>query len=148
MVLVGSIRPTLVNPTTLKRVFIVIVLLSLSSGCIGRKVHVTVVNRDADILRHVAVHVTGNSYDIGPIEPGKKVEVGVRATGESHIEISLVDVERSEKRLEVGCYFEAGYGGSILIEIDSREVLHIDDQISILSAYAPWERGATARAEI
>ena len=88
-------------------------------------VQVTIVNVGAKPLRSVVVHVTGNSYPVGDIEPGASKTVAVHAKGESSIELE----HDGGKRLDVDCYFEKGYGGKITAEVTGEKVVSVKSDV-------------------
>lgn len=61
--------------------------------------------------------MTGNSYPLGDIAPGASGKATVESTGESHLEIELIDNDGQSKRLNAGGYFEPGYRGSVEVSI-------------------------------
>ena len=95
-----------------------------------RGVTVVVRNIDSAPLVGVMIHVTGRDYPIGDMPAGSMRSVLVDPTGESHIEISQRHAGGRERR-RVECYFEAGYSGSIGIEISRTAASVVDNQIAV-----------------
>jgi len=87
-----------------------------------RGVLVTVRNSDARALRSVSVHVTGRAYVLGDLEPGATRSVRVNPTGESSVEIRFRDDSGKTKSLDAGGYIEAGYAGSMEVDVDFERV--------------------------
>jgi len=83
----------------------------------GGGILVTVTNSGNQPLSSVRLHVTGAGYDIGDITAGNTTETIVRATGESGLEIEIMDTNGRSKRLNAGGYFESGYRGTIRVSI-------------------------------
>ena len=97
-----------------------------------RGVTVVVFNADSAELSDVTVHVTGNSYPVGPIRPGQWLSVPVRSKGESHVEVEFRDADGQRKRLSADCYFEGGYSGTVNVTLNREKV------ISTISNIDPW----------
>jgi len=87
---------------------------------------VTVRNVSDQRLTGVVVHVTGASYKLGNVEPGKSKSVRVSPTGESHVEI-----EHLAGRLIVNTYLEAGYCGHVDVDVTPSEVVRVEDKVRI-----------------
>jgi hypothetical protein len=84
------------------------------------RVKVTVRNVDPQqTLRAVTVHVTGASYRIGDVLPGKSASVRVNARGESAVTINFVRPDGNLAAANVDCYLESGYRGSIRADLDA-----------------------------
>ena len=95
-----------------------------------RGVTVVVRNTDSATLSGVTIHVTGRAYPIGDIPAGSTRRVLVDPTGESHIEISQHQAD-GRGSIPVGCYFEAGYSGSIDIDLSRTSATVVDNRISV-----------------
>ena len=80
-------------------------------------VQVTVQNTGSTAMRSVVLHVTGNSYQLGDIQPGESATARVRPTSESGLEIEFTDSDGKVQRLDAGGYFESGYRGTISVSI-------------------------------
>jgi hypothetical protein len=96
----------------------------------NRGVTIVLRNTDAAALTDVTIHVTGRDYPIGNLPAGATRRVLVDPTGESHIEISQVQAG-GRGRLPVSCYFEAGYSGSIEIDVSRISATVVANQISV-----------------
>lgn len=96
----------------------------------NRGVTVVLRNTDSTALSDITIHVTGRDYPIGDLPAGATRRVVVDPIGESHIEISQGHVD-GRGRLPVECYFEAGYSGTIDIDISRTTATVTANQISI-----------------
>jgi len=101
-------------------------LVPLTSCTADRGTKVILMNKNSDTLHSVVVHVTGNSYSVGELDPDKAKSVKVYPTGESHVEIEHVGLDGAKKRLYADCYFEQGYGGSIEISMTADAITKLD----------------------
>ena len=99
----------------------VLVMLYLERGVL-----VTVRNSDARALRSLEVHVTGRSYNLGDLEPGASRSVRVNPRGESHVELRFRDHLGKTPAPVVDCYLEAGYSGTIAVDVDSERVRKVN----------------------
>jgi hypothetical protein len=97
-------------------------------------VRVTVTNRGPEALADVVIHVTGHSYALGTLEPGRSRTVPVSARGESHVELESTRGSGERRRLNAGGYFEAGYEGTIEIELQTGEIVRNEHRVAV-SAY-------------
>lgn len=84
-----------------------------------RGVRVTVTNSGPDSLADVVVHVTGNEYRIGGLAVSESRTVRVVPTSESHVELTFTDHLGRPNRLNAGGYFEPGYRGIIVVELEN-----------------------------
>ena len=96
----------------------------------NRGVTVVLRNRDSTALSDVVIHVTGRDYRVGDIPAGATRQVVVDPIGESHIEISQRH-PTGRGRLPVECYFEAGYSGTIDVDVTRTEVTVAANDISV-----------------
>lgn len=94
-------------------------------------VDVTVNNQGNEALQAVTVHVTGRSYDLGDIEPGAVKTARVNPTSESHVELEFTMAAGQRVRGKADSYFEAGYRGTIRIEVQGDKIVRIEDRISL-----------------
>jgi hypothetical protein len=101
-------------------------LVPIASCTRDRGTNVILMNQSSDALHSVVVHVTGNSYSVGELEPDKAKSVKVNPTGESHIEIEHVGIDGTAKRLYADCYIEKGYGGSIEINMTADAITKLN----------------------
>ena len=92
---------------------IVALLILVGSFRLRSGIQVTIKNSGNAPIRSVVLHVTGNSYPLGDIASGASARATIKSTGESHLEIELIDDDGESKRLNAGGYFEPGYRGSI-----------------------------------
>lgn len=91
-------------------------------------VSVVVQNKSPEAISAVTVHVTGNSYDIGALNPGQTRKVRVTPKGESHVEIAFLDSSHNPHRVVAECYFdERGFKGTITVDIAGNEVSRVDE---------------------
>ena len=83
-------------------------------------------------MKSVVLHVTGASDNLGDIAPGESATARVNPTSDSHLEVEFTDADGQSKQLIAGGYFEAGYRGTIRVEIK-------DDQIDKFEEdFKPW----------
>lgn len=94
-------------------------------------IQVTVQNAGDQELKSLACHVTGRSYQLGDLPPGRRAQVTVRSTSESHLEISFVDTAGSAQRLDAGGYLEPNYRGSIQVSIRDGKLAQNDHAIRL-----------------
>ena len=95
-------------------------------SCVGNGSTRVVIENVSDIpLEEVVVHVTGNSYKLGKLEPHNTRSVDVNPTGESHVEIEHRDSNGDRKRLYVDCYLEPRNGGILEVTITPDSVLSV-----------------------
>jgi hypothetical protein len=78
-------------------------------------------------MRDVVVHVTGASYPVGSLAPGASVRVRVQTKGESHVEIE----QSTGQRLVVDCYFEAGFSGTLEVDVSSAKIVAVRNKLKI-----------------
>ncbi|MFA6567690.1 MAG: hypothetical protein WCS96_05710 [Victivallales bacterium] len=81
-------------------------------------------------MENVTLRVTGNQYQLGLINEGSQAFAQVRAKGESHIEIGY-DRNGKTFNLVVDRYFEAGYSGTISVEVENDKIAKITDKIQL-----------------
>jgi hypothetical protein len=74
-------------------------------------------------MRSVVLHVTGRSYPVGDILPGKIAVATVQPTSESHLEIELTDAQGQRRRLNADVYFEPGYSGTVSVVIQDGKIV-------------------------
>ena len=100
-------------------VAIAVISLLLLYGALRTRsgIQVTITNTGNAPIRLVVLHVTGNSYPLDDIVSGSSRKAIVKPTGESHLEIELIDKGGHPQRLNAGGYFEPGYCGSIDVSI-------------------------------
>jgi hypothetical protein len=100
-------------------VAIAVIVLLLLYGTLRTRsgIQVTITNAGKAPIRSVELFVTGNSYPLGDIAPGASGKATVESTGDSHLEIELIDNDGQSKRLNAGGHFEPGYRGSIEVSI-------------------------------
>ena len=123
--------------TYLVRLAVIAAFLAALYFLLPRGVTVVVHNVGKVPLHGVSVHVTGRSYDLGDINPVKRLSVHVVPKGESHLEVSFnTPIERG-KRMVAGCYFEKNdYFGTVMVDIDgsAAKPVMVRDNITIV----PW----------
>ncbi len=91
-------------------------------------VSVVVQNKGPERISDVMVHVTGNSYEIGEMEPGQSRKIRVTPKGESHVEITFLDASHNQHRVVAECYFEERhYQGTIEVDIAGNKVSRVDE---------------------
>jgi hypothetical protein len=112
----------------MKKILVIaaLVLVIVYSVTRGRGVEFTLNNVGSEVLPAVVVEVTGRSYMLGDVPPGRNKTVKLNATADSHIELR----SSNGRRLVIDCYFEPGYGGSITANVTSQAVVSVEDQVS------------------
>ena len=107
------------------------VLLLLTSTLVLSQRGITVIIENADDreIHSVVVQVTGNSYPLGDIAPGRSNKATVNATGESKLGIDFTDADGHSRRLKAESYFEPRYRGSIRVAIKGGAIDHIEKKI-------------------
>lgn len=99
-------------------------------SCRGRdSITLTLENVGPVSLDSVVVYTTGRAYPVGTLAGGRSRRIRIGANGESHIEIE--HGTRSRRRLRVGTYFEAGFGGKINVRLTADSIVAIADSITI-----------------
>jgi hypothetical protein len=112
----------------------VLCLIAIGFAIRGYSRGVTVVVRNVGDapMQNVAVHVTGNSYELGTFGSGDEGRVRVKPSGESHVEISFIDANGQQQRLVCDCYFEPRHWhGTITIDVAGGQVVRLQDSVSI-----------------
>jgi hypothetical protein len=94
-------------------------------------VEFTLKNVGPEALRSVTVDVTGKSYAIGDLLPGRSKTVKVNPLGESHIGLRF----REGRVLTIDCYMEHDYGGRIEANVTSQAVVTVKDEITLPSLF-------------
>jgi hypothetical protein len=89
----------------------------------GKGVTFIVKNVGTESIRSMVVHITGNSFAIGDIEPGTSKSVVLNPTSESHVELTF----SGHPRLTIDCYFEHDYSGTLATEITVEKVVSVKD---------------------
>jgi hypothetical protein len=89
-------------------------------------VSVDLKNVGVEPMRGVVVHVTGASYPVGDLAPSARVRVKVQPRGESHVEIE----HSAGQRFVVDCYFEAGYSGTLSVDLSSTRIVAVRDKVT------------------
>lgn len=100
---------------------------ALAASCSDGGVTLTVHNVGDQSLVAPIVHVTGNSYRIGDLQPGQTKSVVVNSSGESHIEIE----QTNHPRLVANCYFEPGYKGQIEVDVTADAIIKVKCDVKI-----------------
>src|SRR5262249_9370284 len=103
---------------------IALLVLSLCSK-LRSGVEVSIVNTGT-AMRSVVLHVTGRSYPVGDILPGKTTVARVQPTSESHLEIEFTDAQGEKQLLKVDVYIEPGYRGAMSVVIQDAKVVSSD----------------------
>ena len=96
------------------------------------RVKVTVHNVDAtETLHAVTVHVTGASYVIGDLPPGKHASIRVNARGESDVRVRHVMSDGTVVESRVDCYIESGARGSVRAAVNATGLTHADINVRL-----------------
>ena len=82
-------------------------------------------------MQSVVLHVTGRSYPVGDVLPGKTIVQTVEPTSESHLEIEFADANGEMQRAIVDTYFEPGYAGTLSVVIQDGEVVSSEEHIKL-----------------
>lgn len=96
-------------------------LLVLASCMRSEGVELRLTNVDIIPLDSLRVKVTGNTYDIERIEPGKTTTIYINPTGESDILL----LTPGGKELLVGVYIEQNYTGTVKTDIKADSVITV-----------------------
>jgi hypothetical protein len=102
--------------------FLAIVLLApiVMMGCAGKApITVLLENNSGRAIQSVAATYTGGVARFGPLGVDESQEVGIRPTGDSHIELEIQPADGRAEHRVVDTYFERGYRGRIRITLDS-----------------------------
>ena len=87
-------------------------------------VHVTNVG-DME-FQSVRVEVTGRSYELGRILPGKEASTVVSPTGESSVKLRAIDLRGDVQNYDTGPYIEPGFVGDIRIKLTYQRLVAVD----------------------
>ena len=117
----------LITLLTLIPILIVTVYFLLPRGVI------VIVNNVGHVpLQAVWIHVTGRSYTVGDIPPGKSRSVRVHPTNEGHVEVSFRTPDEPQKRMVAGCYFGGQYySGTVTVDLDGMSNQPVDVRCDI-----------------
>lgn len=88
-------------------------------------------NADTTTMRDVCVVEISSSYSLGDVPAGLVRSVCVKPTGESSLVIEYADAA-GKRSVSVGCYMEAGYSGSISVNVAKDAVVKREDKIGFL----------------
>jgi hypothetical protein len=108
----------------------VIVLAIGVTALMPRGVEAVLRNADATTMRDVRIVVTGRSYALGDVPPGRVRSIRVRPAGESSLTIEYADATGT-RSVRVDCYMEAGYSGSITVDVANGAVVRKVDRIGL-----------------
>ncbi len=106
---------------------VVLLLIAVVAFQLRSGIQVKVENTGTSLLKSVVLRVTGASYDLGDIAPGESATARVNPTSDSHLEVEFTDPDGQSKQLIAGGYFEAGYRGSIRVEIKDGQIDKFED---------------------
>jgi hypothetical protein len=122
-----------------RKLFLIVAVTFLVTGGLlairPRGLRVTVTNRGPDPLSDVVVHVTGNSYRLGTLGVRGSRTVAVSPRGESGVELEFVGSSGARTRLDADGYFEAGYEGTIEIDLEAGVIVRNEHQIRLFRFY-------------
>lgn len=99
-----------------------------------RGVTARVANMGLMVMQEVRLAVRGQSYPLGDIPSGASRDVQVWPTGESNINIHYIDASGTSRSIEVDCYLEPGYRGTIAVEVAEGSVVRLIDN----TRHTPW----------
>jgi hypothetical protein len=105
------------------------VILFVKSGPFYRqdlKMHI--INVGDMELQSVTVQVTGGTYEMGSIVPGKKATVTIKPTSESGISLSVKNLRGDVQQFDAGGYIEPNYVGDVTVEITDQHVVRFEMQ--------------------
>ena len=74
-------------------------------------------NAGSGTMHDVRLLVTGRTYSLGDLQPKEIRSVRVNPTGESSITIRYTEGAGAPKVVDADCYVEAGYSGSISVDV-------------------------------
>ena len=127
-------QPTYVSKRALavSLVSVAVVLVIVSAAIIYWHhfvgVFVVITNRQSTPITDVALHVTGQSIQVGRIDAGQSRRVKVSPIGDSHLEFEFKDrIFEASGRLTHECYFGPGFHGQIELGIDEGGIGMQDD---------------------
>jgi hypothetical protein len=117
-----------------RRLWIIFAIAVLAVGAFllwPRGVKAVVRNAGTAAMQDVHVVVTGHTYTLGDIQPKEIRSVRVKPTGESRITIRYTDASGTSKHVDVDCYIESGYAGSISVDVANGAVTRQADSIRV-----------------
>jgi hypothetical protein len=82
-------------------------------------------------LHSVMVIVRGAQYSLGDLAPGETKSVCVNPTGESGVGIRHGETESAWAELNVDCYIEHNYTGSLQVDVTPTKIVKVNNQIGI-----------------
>ncbi|HEY9420882.1 MAG TPA: hypothetical protein VIW92_05690 [Thermoanaerobaculia bacterium] len=114
--------------------FLAIVLLApvvMMMGC-AREAPITVLleNNSGRAIQSVAASYTGGVASFGPLGVDESQEVGIRPTGDSHIELEIQPANGQAEHRVVDTYFGRGYRGKIRITLDSEFAVRVSTTLT------------------
>ena len=110
-------------------------LLVAISGCNTKSILISISNESGSTISDIKIAYTGGSYVVHKMEPGMSNEQYIRPKGESHLELSFVDVRGMLIKTTIDVYIETGYEGSILITIGKDNKVSWKNNITIKETY-------------
>lgn len=99
-----------------------------------RGVKVVVGNTGTAAMRDMRVVVTGGSYTLGDLRPGESRGVHVKPSGESSITLQYADAGGGPQSVDLDCYIEPGYAGSVSVDVANGAVVRKADS----TRPTPW----------
>ncbi|MEQ1831268.1 MAG: hypothetical protein ABL921_35305 [Pirellula sp.] len=116
---------------SLIRTTIYVAILMSAFRWLTADVTVTINNTSTSPLLDLQVHVTGQTYRLGDIASGSRLGCTVRPTSASHVEISYRISDGTTKRHSIDCYFEPGYRGTVVAEIENGELTRSSQRLRL-----------------
>ena len=110
---------------------VLIVVGYFATRTVNAGVDFTLTNSGPEMLRSVAVQVTGRSYALGDIPSGGSKTVKLNPTSESHIKLLFP----TGPGLTIDCYFEPNYHGRISASVKSGAVVTVVEEVRMTSFF-------------
>jgi hypothetical protein len=91
-------------------------------------VKVVIVNRMTSEIRNLQIDFAGGVVAAPAIGAGSEYWTVVRPSSASHLELRFTDPSGKQRNERIGVYFERGYTGEILIEVEPEGTLKFEDK--------------------
>ena len=112
-------------------IFSIVFVVAVGTLFWPRGVNTVVRNAGSTTMRNVHVLVTGRAYMLGDIQPNEVRSVHVKPVGESGITITYTDANDAPQIVDLGCYLESGYSGSISVDVANGAVTRKAESIRV-----------------
>jgi hypothetical protein len=95
-------------------------------GCVGdAPIAVVLENNSGRAIRSVVASYTGGVASFGPLGVDESRELGIRPTGDSHIELEITPAEGPTEHRVVDTYFGKGYRGKVRITLEANFAVRV-----------------------